>query len=337
MESKNPRRAVVNITYNGEQLIDRLEDFTYTDVSSGEGDTISIKIENIDMKWINELMPKKNDKIEAKIKTYNWDVDSDNWDSVQTKTLDCGKFLLDDFDFSGRPLICSINAISTPLDTSFKATERTKTWENATIKKVAEEIAQRAKVQLIYEADEIKIKTLEQSGQTDADCIKSLCDEYGLYIKIYNDKIVIYDPSKYDEKGASLTINEKDMKSWTWETSTEGTYTGGKMEYTDAKKEKDYKAKVGSGERILSVNKKADNDEDAKKKITGAVNLANRGTTKMSVTMMGNTDIVSTSTVKIEGLGKINGKYFVEKATHTLGSNGYETKLELQKVEKKIS
>lgn len=337
MQSTNPRRTVINMTYNGKQLEESVEDFSYTDVSSGEGDTISIEIENIEKEWFNGLMPKKNDKIKVKIKTYNWKVDSDNWDAVETETLDCGTFLLDDFSFKGRPLTCSIKAISTPLDTGFKATAKTKTWENVSIKEVGEEIAKRAKVQLVYDADEIKIKTLEQSDETDSECIKKLCDEYGLYIKIYNDKIVIYDPSKYDQKGASLTLKETDMESWTWETSLDGTYTGGKMEYTDAKKEKDYKAKIGNGERILSINKKADSEEDARKKITGAVNIANRGTTKMTVNMMGNTDIVATSVVEVKDMGGMSGKYFVEKVEHTVNSNGYKTKLDLQKVEQKVT
>ena len=53
----------------------------------------------------------------------------------------------------------------------------------------------------------------------------------------------------------------------------------------------------------------------------------------MSVSILANTAIIATSTVRIKGLGKANGKYYVEKVTHNL--NGYTMKLQLRKVTEK--
>lgn len=341
MRSINPRRVVVDINYNGENvqksLVPYLETFSYVDVSNGEGDTIAIQLDNIEKKWLNEWMPAKGDVLEAKIKTYEWESYKDNWNQDNDmKVFKCGIFILDDFEFSGRPLISTINGISTPLDSAFKITKRTKTWENVTVKAVGEEIAKRSGLSLVYDADSIQIKALEQSSQTDGECLNNLCKTYGLYLKIYANKIIIFDPFRYDEKEPVMTIDEKDMKSWSWKTTTDGTYTGGKMEYTDAKTEKDYVCKIGSGNRILDVSGKADSKEDAKKKVIAAVNLANRGITTMSITIMGTFKIVASACVRITGLGKLNGKYFVDKVTHSIGK-GYELHLELSKVENKIT
>jgi hypothetical protein len=47
---------------------------------------------------------------------------------------------------------------------------------------------------------------------------------------------------------------------------------------------------------------------------------------------MGEVKYVAGQTVQITGLGKCNGKYYIDKATHSLGS-GYKTSYELSRVE----
>lgn len=340
MKSVNTRRTVVGITYNGKDtksLEQFLETFSYVDESNGAGDTIDIQLHNLDKRWLNEWFPKKSDNLIAQIKTYNWDVQYQNWyKENEMKIFKCGKFILDDFSFSGRPLLCSIKGISSPCNSSFKSTKRTKTWEKVTVKGIAEEVAKRAGISLHYDAESFQIKSIEQSSQTDSEFLSNLCKEYGLYMKIYVDKIVIYDPFEYDKKDTVLTIDEKDMISWSWNTTTEGTYTGGKMKYTDASNEKDYECSIGSGPRILDVSGKADSKQDAIRKVEAAVNLANRSTSTMSITMMGNFKLIASACVKITGLGKLNGKYFVDKVSHSVG-NGYEVSLEISRVQNKIT
>ena len=51
-------------------------------------------------------------------------------------------------------------------------------------------------------------------------------------------------------------------------------------------------------------------------------NNANKGTTTMKVTIKADPRIIATSTVQIQGLGKLNGKYFVENVAWTVGGGG---------------
>jgi len=286
LENFNPRRVIVGLLYNGKNietsLAECLETFSYVDAANGEGDTIALQLENIDKRWLSSWFPVRGDQLIAQIKTYGWEGYKKNWNQDNgMQIFKCGNFMLDDFNFSGRPLVCTINGISTPTNSGFTATARSKNWKNISVKAVGEEIAKRAGVKFVYDAENIQIKALEQSTQTDAEFLSSLCESYGLYMKIYAEKIVVYDPAKYDQKEAVMTIDEKEMKSWEWKTTTEGTYTGGKMQYSNANKEEDVTCKVGSGNRILEVSGKADSKEDAKKKIIAAVNLKNREMTTM--------------------------------------------------------
>ena len=104
---------------------------------------------------------------------------------------------MDSFSFSGWPVSGSISAISTPLDSSFTTTQRTKTWENVTIKEIGTEIAGRAGIALAWdvEGDPFTIKSVEQSEQTDCEFYMNLCNTYGLAMKVYAQKIVVYDLS----------------------------------------------------------------------------------------------------------------------------------------------
>ena len=56
-----------------------------------------------------------------------------------------------------------------------------------------------------------------------------------------------------------------------WNTTLDGTYTGGEYTYTDPNTEEEIKVTVGTGTRILKQSGKADNKADAERKITAAV------------------------------------------------------------------
>ena len=109
-----PRITKVSIDYNGKKLKDKINDyiesFSYTDVASGESDSISVSLDNIDKKWLNEYMPEKSDSILANIIIKNWNKEGDK------KTFKCGSFTIDDISFSGRPLSGIIGAVSVPAD-----------------------------------------------------------------------------------------------------------------------------------------------------------------------------------------------------------------------------
>lgn len=329
----NPRKANVSVQYNGKnvttKLTDYLSSFSYTDVASGESDSITFKLSNIDKRWITTWLPVKGDKIIANIITQNWSKDGDK------KTFKCGSFTIDDLSFSGPQLSGNIGAVSIPAMESFKATERTKTWKSVTIESIAIEIAKRSKIKLIYTAGNIKINSIEQSNQTDCSFLYELCESYGLAMKVYSDKIVIFDESTYENKKSVVTIKASELLTWNYNTKLTRTYTGAEIKYTNASTDKDIKIKVGTGNRILKINEKADNLKDAELKAMAKVNNANKKMTTMKITIKANTKIVASSNIRISGLGKLDGKYAVDKVTHTIGT-GYTMKLDLRLIQNRI-
>lgn len=196
----NTRRAYVDLIYNGTaataEISGFVTDISYTDPASGEADSLDITLQDRDHRWTGAWIPVAGDTLAATIRALNCQYSGDN------RILPCGFFIVDSFSFSGWPVSGSISAISTPLDSSFTTTQRTKTWENVTIKEIGTEIAGRAGIALAWdvEGDPFTIKSVEQSEQTDCEFYMNLCNTYGLAMKVYAQKIVVYDREAYKKR-----------------------------------------------------------------------------------------------------------------------------------------
>ena len=326
------RRAEAELTWNGTAITTDMEGYkgtvTYTDPASGEADSIDVEINDRDGLWSGDWLPQPGDTLTARIKVHDWDREGDD------RELDCGVFTLDDFSFSGWPRTGSISAVSVPAERSFRATERSKTWEKATLQAIGEEIASRAGVSLVWDVDgdPPAIQTVEQSNQTDCEFFASLCEEYGLAVKVYASKIVVYDREAYKQKSAVATLGPSDLQSWSWRQTLDGTYTGGEYTYTDPTTEDEIKVTVGDMTRPLKLNGKADGQADAERKLNAAIANANHGAVTMSARITGRPDLVASQCVEGEDMGgPISGKYFLDKVTSSVGG-GYTVELEMSKV-----
>lgn len=331
----DPRKATVALLYNGTnanvQLAPYLSSFKYTDVASGSSDSISISINDRDRRWINGWFPQKGDKLQPTIETFNWERDG------QKGKFPCGKFLVDDFSFKGGPIRLDLEGLALPAASGFKATERTETYESTTLKEIGQIVAARAKVALHYEAGAVSIEKVEQNNQTDCAFFGSLVEKYGYALKIYNDKLVVFDEGKYEAKAPKLILTEKDFEpGWSWNTKLDQTYTGVNYQYTNSEKNRTFKVSAGGGGRILEVNDAAENLGEATLIALAALNKANRGTTTMSITMMARPGLIASDCVEIRGLGKLSGKFYVEKIDHDIGS-GYKMALDLRLVQPRVT
>ncbi len=319
------RKAEVSVLYNGQAVkVDFQNDissFSYTDPAEGESDSLSLTLADPLGRWTSDWFPVKGDRLEAMIELSNWPGNT---------RLKCGAFVLDSFSMSAAPQTVSLGAVSAPADVSFSAAERSRTWEKITVEQIAGDIAGRYGLSLAYDGPEVMIAALEQSKETDSAFLQRVCEQYGLCLKIYAKKLVIFSRKEYKDKGAVYTIRQAECKSWSYTTKLEGTYTGGSVTYTDPGTEKDivYEKNLGAG-RDLLINQKADSPADAQKILESALEKANHGMTTMQISMMGGPVIVSGQCVNLSGFGRLDGKYYVDQAAHSVSGSGYELSLEL--------
>lgn len=339
----NARKAVPSLSFNGKnvstKLADYMESVSCEDVASGSSDSIDITLQNIDMKWMNQWYPTKGDKISGSITFQDWNKDGEHL------KLDCGTFILDEVKFSGGPLKVSLGGVAIPANESFKVRERTKTWKNVTIKNIANEIAKRYGLSLSYSGPTITIASIEQSDKTDSAFLYDLCKKYGLSMKVFNNKIVIYDQTQQEKKAAVATITRESFidDEWDYTDSIEGTYTGARISYKSGEDNEEIsvflglKAENAAGSRVLNITEVAEDYDTAYYMAAAQVNQSNEDATTISGKIWANPKICAGICVTISGMGKADGKYFVDKSTVEVSDSRTTQTVELHKCQTRLT
>ena len=318
----NPRKVTADFKFNGKWLGKSLKDYlqsvTYTDVASGKSDQLDIVLQNIQMDWLGKRYPKKGDRVDGKITFVNWE-------GVLDKKLDCGAFVLDNIQFSGGPLTASFGCLASPMDSSFNTRERTKTWKDVTIEEIAQEIADKYDLKLKCSDAEIRINVIEQSQKTDSAFLYDLCDAYGISMKVY--------------KKRKDFVDDK----WDFADSLTGVYTGARISYKPSEGAEEISVYVGEKDeeakdsRVLFLNEAADSISDAYRKAAAAVNKSNQEATTLSGDIWPDPKICAGVTVEVSGLGKADGKYFVDKCITEVGNSKTRQSVEMHKCQKRLS
>ena len=97
------------------------------------------------------------------------------------------------------------------------------------------------------------------------------------------------------------------------------------------------KAENEAGNRVLKIDETADSVSDAYHKAAAKVNRSNESATKLSGEIWANPKICAGATVKVTGMGKANGKYFVERSTIEVSDSGTKHNVEMHRCQKRLS
>lgn len=300
--------------------------FTYTDNATENVDDISLTIENRDQRWLGDWFPLVGDSIEARIVTTEW-----------SGSLDCGKFIIDDIQFSGGSgSTMSIKAVAVEVGNDFNDTKKNRSWENASIYDIAASLCEKAGIPMEYEAAyNPTLQFTSQAGKSDRDFLYELCKKYGLTMKMYSNRVFIYDMEELEHGGAGLHLSSEEMSSWTTKmTINEAGYSSVTVKYMNSNGQVlEYRHEVkGKTTKGYTHNVRVSSLAEAQRVAKSKLRELNAGEVTLSCTIAGDTDMVSGRTVAVSNLGNFDGTYFVDKATHTMGG-GYTTALELHRIE----
>ena len=319
VNKQEPRKASLILSYNGinaeKDLSGNYESFSYVDVASGEADTISITVSNQSGQWLNRYMPEDGDYVEASIVTENWNKEGDK------KKLSCGMFDLDSVKASGYPETVEISGITMPIRTNFNVTLKSRQFSKTTVKTILSDICAGAGITLSYESEDYPVKEAEQSEKTDLDFGFSLCKDHNLSMKLYNRKMVVYDQTTYEKKKPAYTIDKTEMQTYSFRCQKSKLYDSVRVQYTDPGNDTTltyfYKIPGSDGKRTLYINQQVDSVQEAEI-VAKAKLLENiRGAKSISIKVKGDTRHIAAQNIMISGLGKLDGKYFVERVTHS--------------------
>lgn len=328
------RRTTLQIKYENKDiskdLAKYLKSFSYTDIMSGQADSIDITLEDKDGLWQGDWLPEKGATVEVTLRIINWQGDN------QEQELKLGLFEIDEIESSGKPSEVKIKGVSVPNNSALRGEDKSRSWEKTNLKVVATDIAVNAKMELFYDIDDnIKYERVEQTEQSDLSFLLKLCSDAGLALKITDKQIIIFDEEVYEKEDTIYKITKMNIKSYSIKSSLRDIYRACKVKYQNqrTKTNLEYLFELPDKQgKILVINEHVEDYPEAEKLAKKKLREKNCEEVQMTVSMMGEINLFAGATVDLESFGKFDGKYIVTKASHSLDNNGYATGLEMRKV-----
>ena len=359
------RETLLVITYNGKDISTDIQpyiqSFSYHDNSKLEIDDIDLSLENIDKRWFGEeWFPEDGDTITASIVKRRWD------DELIEETLPCGKFYVDQIDFS--PGSVNIKALAIPSAGKLTKQENSKGWEKISLKNIAMDICNKHSIKLeFYSEKDSSFDRIDQDKETDLAFLTRICTDQGLNLKATENKIVIFDKEEFYEKEVVISVSSLDTDmiiDYKFSHTTKEIYDKVEVSYYDpekkqlirevyTKEELDEKRKTENeqekSEKEPEAGKRGTKKEQKnsketpekttmKKKGTGGKEQAqatmdekNKEKETASMTLRGNFSLLAGQNVELTDFGVFSGKYAIEKSTHSL-SGAYTTDIELKRI-----
>lgn len=354
------RRVVLTVVIDGHDATDwmapTLLDFTYACNSGGKADEVQISLHDRDGHWASDWKPKKGIPVEAEIVCADWE------EPGESIRLPCGSFKIDEITCSGPPDKVQIKAVSADLTGELRDTQKTRAWENTSLKTVSEQISGEYGLEMFYSGDAHEFERQDQRNESDLAFLNRLSNQFGMSCKAHDGKLVVFDKEMAEGQPATLSIPKKggqySPKSWSFRESSSSTgYDQAEVAYTDPKtgtthkatakrKEKKteeadvagtggdksgtYQERADRAKKTMTLQSRAENPAQAAKLGRAALHGANSKEQTASIEIMGCPRLVAGQTVALEGFGDFSGTYFIKTATHRIaGSGGYATSLEL--------
>lgn len=286
--------------------------FTFEENADGASDELIIELMDNEHRWLTDWHTALCTKFDAKIEVRDWNYTGDN------RYIDCGEFYQDSFSVTGFPVFCTVKALSLPNISN----KNSKSWENVKIKELSEEIAQKVNCNLEFLCDDFGIDEISQDNEKDISFLYKVCKEYGLGMKAYTNKIIIFEREQLEKSDAVFDIDMRQMEDFLIEESITGTYTGAKLTYTNAKTDKTYTYQTGSNERLLIVDESVSSQAEAERKTKARLYEENSKAIKISFRIEGGKDIYAGMCYNLTGFGRYSGKYFFDTVRHSI-SKGY--------------
>ncbi|WP_435309683.1 phage late control D family protein [Sebaldella termitidis] len=335
--------------------------FTYNDNAKNEIDDIELTLENSDGRWFNEWFPDEGAKLTVSIIKKRWS------DELIEETLPCGTFYIDQIDLT--PGIISLKALAIPMG-NLKNQVNSVAWEKISLQGIATDISNKHTMTLqFYVNEEIRYERVDQDKEADLVFLNRLCVEEGLSLKLTDNKIVIFDNKDFENNDEVIEISRiydtEMLKDYSFSRTNKEIYDKVEISYYDPDKkalvretitkeelekrketenQKNKKSKAekrnekqqtkntknSKNGKTLKVNSSA-KDSNNKKKAEKALEKENKEKETVNMTLIGNFKLLAGQNITLKDFGYFDGKYFIEKAVHSLDS-GYTTEVELKKV-----
>ncbi len=326
-------RYKIELKMNGKvvsnELSRYLETLSYREALDGEADTLEVTLQDAGGLFRASWFPPRGATLEAIV-------------IGEYEQMPLGRFYIDEIENSYPPSECKIKATSIPPASTVKAAEKWRSWESVTLSKIAGDIASGSDLKLYFEADyDPVLDRAEQSDESDLQFLHRLCKDNGLALKLNDQQLIIFDIEEYEKRDAVNTYQRISarVKRFSARCTLNEVYSSCEVNFDDGGKELPFTGisqgvmtMFGGATKTLKVNKRVKSIGEAQRLAKKKLKEKNRKETKINLTMLGDFTLRAGNTIELDDFAIYNGKYLIQKATHTVGNGGYETSIEVTKV-----
>ena len=244
-------------------------------------------------------------------------------------------------ELAGVPDVIQIKALGANVKRKLRSRQG-KAYEKTTLAAIAGEVAGRNGLELVGDIQDVVITRVTQVYEQDLPFIKRLADEYGHGMNVKRGQLRVFKRVDVKAQGAVRTIKRKEVTRFRFKDKISTIVESAKVIYHDPlvkdvyigemADDADGKKKRHSTDE-LKINIRAETPEQAQIKAESALDKANEDQTTGTLWMMGEAWQEAGINVMLEGWKALDGKYLIEKATHTVTRGvGWSCILEMKRV-----
>lgn len=255
--------------------------------------------------------------------------------------IDCGQFELDSVSASGPPATISIKGTSLPYSSAVRQSKRSKSWENYTLKGIAQEIAAKNNMACLYVSSKNpSFGRVEQYKTSDVAFLDKLCNDTGCSLKCTNNIIVVY-----DYKAKSAVVKRIDRNSLPLDTKYQlgtqqsSTYTSCRVSYITTSGQHieatayvdDYNPS-NDNNQCYELTQRVNSKAEAKALATATLHRINKYSNTASFSFPLEPSLLSGQTVELVNYGYWSGLYAISQVKHSIGTSASTTQISLRKL-----
>lgn len=292
------------------KLQENLESITFSDEDGNQSDEITIKVSG------NFKRPNYADQIKL-------------WLGYKESSLFfCGLFLVQTTERDGFGL--TITATGADFSQSLKQ-KRDMSYEQTSIKDIAQIVAQRNSLSLKSDYDDMNITHLSQTNEADLQFMKRLAADYNALFSIKNNTLVFIKRTKETKKSNKLpifSIDKKECSSITIKHANKTLYNSCTIRWHDTKDNEVKSITVGKGDPILKLEGNFKTAAEAQAKAEARLENANRGTKSGTINIYGK-EVYAGAILKLSGADEDDGEYSIKSVNHSF-SGGWSMSIEIE-------
>lgn len=332
----NTRRTEVEIWIAGKNVTADIKKYlksvTFTDVMEGESDTAQINLHDSDRLFIGDWFPQRGDSCKITLIKTEGDL---------REVMNLNDFEIDEItnsiNNSGNTASIKLNSIANKSE--LRSIDKSRSWENVKLSKIAQDIAADGGMTLFYDTDiDPEIKRAEQKEKSNLSFLYGLCKKHYLALKVSEgNQLVIFDAEKYEqqEPAAKLSYGDGKILTFSGSATISKIYKGCHVKYQHGKDavKYDYTYTDDTKESgiVMEVNEKVESQAEAERLARCKLKDKNRDEIKININAMGDFAYNAGSVIELGNFGFYDGKYMLKKVQHTVDNGGYVCKLECYK------